>query len=436
MEKSAFRNKGTAFDLETAKGIAESFALSCGTSCAVFSREGRLLFEIRVGGEGCATCRAIAARHGENLHCEKVHLYGAYQAERFGGRYIYFCPSGLAYFSSPIMVGGQAAGSLVGGPVLIMDVEDYLAGEPQSRRAMTAEELDQLRSGLERSPRAEPARLSHMSNLLFSAAVYVGDNSSTLFARSEGNAQQQDIGVYLQQLKLEGAPPAYPLPKERELVRAITEGDQGTARRLLNELLGHILFSTGGDFKLMRARALELMVVLSRAAVDGGGDLEQIFGLSYRYINEMDALRTVEDLTLWLTRIMERFADLVFNLVDIKHKDVIYKAIEYMKRNYRGKITLEDTALHVGLSPSYFSKVFKDEMGCTFNTYLSELRIGKSKAMLLGSNASIVEVCEQCGFEDQSYFTKVFKRYTGVTPGRFRERRGRLETEKERSTVD
>ena len=75
---------------------------------------------------------------------------------------------------------------------------------------------------------------------------------------------------------------------------------------------------------------------------------------------------------------------------------------------------------------------FKEEMGETFNSYFSALRISMSKAILLTTNASITEICDRCGFDDQSYFTKVFKKYTGVTPGRFRERRGRLETDKER----
>lgn len=434
MERYADREKERLFDFEAARETAESFSAACGVSCAVLNRKGETLFKTSVGCEGCMACRTIMTRHGLPFRCSKLHLYGAAQAERFGGRYIYFCPSGLAYFASPIMAGGQAVGALVGGPALIMDVEDYLAGEPKSWQGLPAEERASLCAALECSPAMEPARLSHMSILLFSASVYVGDNSTALLAHREETAQQQDIGVYIQQLKLKGAAQNYPLAKERELVHAITEGDQSTARRLLNELLGHILFSTGGDFRLMRARAVELMVVLSRAAVDGGSDQNMIFDMNCRHLNEIDHLRTAEDLVLWLTKVTEQFVNSVFCLVDVKHKDVIYKAIEYLKRRCCEKVTLEETAGYVGLSASYFSKVFKEEMGENFNNYLSELRISKSKAILLTTNASIAEICEWCGFDDQSYFTKVFKKYTGVTPGRFRARRGRLETEKERST--
>lgn len=429
----AFRQKETAFDMEAASEIVDSFALSCGVNCKLLSADGTLLHEKNLNGSVCAFCQKLLQVTGESSHCERVHLYGSYQAERFGGRYIYFCPSGMAYCSSPIVVGGQVAGSLVGGPVLIMDPEDYLAGNSPAGRVIPPDALEQFRPILDAFPQMEPARLSHLSSLLFAMSVYVGDSTHSLLLHRSEMAQQQDIGVYLQQLKVEGAAPAYPITKERELVAAIAEGDQKTSRRLLNEILGHILFSTGGDFTLMRARALELMVVLSRAAADGGADLEQIFGLNYRYLNEIDRLRSSEDLVFWLTRVMERFTDLVFNLVDIKHKDIIYKAIDYMKCNYQSKITLEDTALNVGLSPSYFSKVFKEEMGCTFSSYLNELRIDKSKALLLSGSASIMEICAQVGFEDQSYFTKVFKKRTGVTPAKFRTRRSRLASGRERN---
>lgn len=434
MEKYTGRERDCLFDFDAARETVEAFSAACGVGCAALSREGRTLFETRVGCEGCRACRAAMERHGLPSRCDQLHLYGAAQAERFGGRYIYFCPSGLAYFASPVMVGGQAAGALVGGPALIMDVEDYLAGEPKAWQGLGPGEIAALCASLECSPAMEPARLSHMSVLLFAASVYVGDNSTALLAHREETVQQQDIGACIQQLKLEGAARDYPMAKERELVHAITEGDQSTARRLLNELLGHILFSTGGNFRLIRARALELMVVLSRAAVDGGSDMNMIFDMNCRHLNEIDRLRTAEDLVLWLTQVAERFVSSVFCLVDVKHKDVIYKAIDYLKRNCHGKVTLEETAGHVGLSPSYFSRVFREEMGETFNSYLSALRVSKAKAMLLTTNASIVEICDRCGFDDQSYFTKVFKKYTGVTPGRFRERRGRMETEKERST--
>lgn len=410
------RIAATEFDLDTAKGIVDSFSAACGVQCLLYNGDGALLYAQGGPSTGCDFCRKMARLTGTRLHCEKAHLYGAYQAERFGGRYIYFCPTGLAYSSSPIIVGGAVAGSMVCGPVLIMDVEDYLASDTLSQTHVPAEYIPVFRDAISAFPQMEPSRLSHLSNLLFAATVYISDSKHALFLNRNGQEQQQTINEHIQRLKDLEHVSHYPVEKEQELVSSISQGDRATAGRLLNEILGHIFFSTGGRLEVIRARVMELLVVLSRAAMYGGADVEQIFGLNYRYLREVDRLNTAEDLAQWLSNILDRFTALVFDLVDIKHKDVIYKAIDYIKRNYSGKLTLEETAAHINLSPSYFSKVFKEELGCSFNTYLNELRIEKSKAILLAGSASIVEICDLVGFEDQSYFTKVFKKITGVTP--------------------
>lgn len=121
---------------------------------------------------------------------------------------------------------------------------------------------------------------------------------------------------------------------------------------------------------------------------------------------------------------MIRFTDCVFNLKDIKHVDVIYKAVNYIKENHMNKITLEEVASHVYLSPSYFSKIFKDDMKCNFNTYVNQVRVERSKQLLLNEDINLVDISNMVGYEDQSYFSKVFKKMVGVTPGKYRSSRG------------
>lgn len=198
------------------------------------------------------------------------------------------------------------------------------------------------------------------------------------------------------------------------------------SQKLLNEILGHIFFTSGNDFELIRARILELIVLLSRAALKGGAEIEQIFGLNYQYLNQIYSFKSLEELTLWLSRIMERFTDHVFNLTNVKNKDVIFKSIDFISKNYMRKITLEDVAANVYLSPSYFSKVFKEEMGMNFNTYLNYVRIEMSKKLLSDPSVSMVDVSNLVGFEDQSYFSKVFKKMIGLSPKKYRESRGNI----------
>ena len=92
--------------------------------------------------------------------------------------------------------------------------------------------------------------------------------------------------------------------------------------------------------------------------------------------------------------------------------------------NYMKRITLNDISEHVAFSVSYLSRMFKEEKGINLTSYINEVRVRNAKLLLKGSDAPLSEVAYLTGFDDQSYFSKVFKKHTGVTPGKYREKRG------------
>jgi two-component system response regulator YesN len=83
-------------------------------------------------------------------------------------------------------------------------------------------------------------------------------------------------------------------------------------------------------------------------------------------------------------------------------------------------LTLEEVAEHVGLSPYYFSKLFKDRFGVTFIDYLTEVRIERAKEEMRDPNKSLKEVCFLVGYNDPNYFSRVFKKQTGLSPTEYR----------------
>ncbi|MBB6713748.1 response regulator transcription factor [Clostridium gasigenes] len=99
----------------------------------------------------------------------------------------------------------------------------------------------------------------------------------------------------------------------------------------------------------------------------------------------------------------------------------IKAAIEYIHDNLTGNITLEKTASICNLSPCYFSKVFKKEVGVTFVSYVNDIKINKAKEMLENKDIPVLNVALDLGFEDCGYFIRVFKKSQGVTPKKYRE---------------
>ncbi len=418
------------FDIEMAVKAAKHYYHATGVATSIIDARGKLLFGAEYSGISCNFCskvRGLLDTKGD--YCEKVHLYGGYQAERFGGKYIFFCPLGLVHWCSPISSGGMVRGYLLCGPVLMVEPDDFLIEDLLLKNQIDSKYLDSLRENLNTIPVIPPDKVTSLSELTFMVASHISDVEYLQYLeKTEFYDHQSNISEYIHSIKtMAGSQtdiPDYPFEKEKELLSCIAMGDKKGSQSILNEVLGHIFFSSGGDFETIKARVLELVVLLSRAAMEGGADVEEIFGLNYKYLNTIHGFKTVEELTYWLSKIMIRFTDCVFNLKDIKHVDVIYKAVNYIKENYMNKITLEEVASHVYLSPSYFSKIFKDDMKCNFNTYVNQVRVERSKHLLLNENINLVDISNMVGYEDQSYFSKVFKKIVGVTPGKYRGSRG------------
>ena len=96
---------------------------------------------------------------------------------------------------------------------------------------------------------------------------------------------------------------------------------------------------------------------------------------------------------------------------------------KFISERFTDKISVKDICEAVGYSKSTVLAAFKKEFSTTVNSYLTTLRLERSKKMLDSDNASINEVALSCGFSDQSYFSKVFSAAYGITPTEYRRER-------------
>ena len=94
----------------------------------------------------------------------------------------------------------------------------------------------------------------------------------------------------------------------------------------------------------------------------------------------------------------------------------------YIREHYRERITLEDAAALVALSPPYLSRLFKRETGVCFQDYVNLERVNHAAELLLYSDLSLPEIAEYVHFPNQSYFGKIFKRIKNTTPRAYRDK--------------
>ncbi|SHH89555.1 PocR ligand-binding domain-containing protein [Clostridium grantii] len=417
------------FDLVYAEKIVQNYSQSTGVDSTIIDLEGNVVFETNLT-QNCAICSYIKATMPNNCFCKQSRLYGAYQAERFEGKYIFFCPIGFVNWVSPITINGIMEGAVIAGPILMTVPDKILLEDIVKKFLINKNDVDYVMNNLKVIDIIDPQKVNSMSEMLFVTSSHISDIHHFRYINKQlKEKQQSDISEYVQYIKSldkqEKIKINYPIEKEKELIQCVKSKDVTAANSILNEILGSILFITGGSLEKMKIRILELIILLSRASLEGGGNSEEIFGLNYKYIHQVNSFTNVEDLTDWLYKITIKFSNLVFNMNEIRHIDVIYKSLDYIKRNYRRKITLEEISNYVHLSPTYFSKIFKDEMKTTFKNYLQNLRVEKSKKLLIDTQIPLIDVPNMVGFEDQSYYSKVFKKIQGISPGKFRTMAGK-----------
>lgn len=102
------------------------------------------------------------------------------------------------------------------------------------------------------------------------------------------------------------------------------------------------------------------------------------------------------------------------------HKKPVRDIIRFVETHYSERLGIEAAAVQVGLSPVYFSHLFKAETGKNFTDFVTEYRMNIAKERLLRGDTGIGEIAETVGYSDQRYFSRQFKKLTGITPSAYR----------------
>ncbi|MDR2740854.1 MAG: AraC family transcriptional regulator [Treponema sp.] len=378
----------------------------------------------------CTICKQYRSNPDQPLQdgeypCTRMHINGIGKAQQAGGAYIYMCDLGFMFWTSPLFSNGRSMGALVAGGILGVEKEKAvenictMAGDKISK-----EEAGQFLADVQEQ---SPDEIKALAQILLLCAEQVSrgseDYQETVVRRAE---QESYLSNQIHLLKnkyahLNGTP-GYPLDKERMLFAALRRGDNDTGGKILNELLEILHVSNPGNFQFIQLRAIELVVLLSRAAVtpDHSED-EAILEINSRCIKRIQEAWNTEELTAILHLIVDRMSAQIFSFQGIRHASALRRAERFIWENYTRKISLKEIADASGLSAPYFSSIFKEEMGENLSNYLNRLRVEKAAALLIESDLGLIDIAGSCGFEDQSWFSKIFKSYTGVSPGKFRD---------------
>ena len=407
-------------DLAALKRLGAEYRRTTGLPLLLVDSEGRKVWSLG----GCPVCARLAASPKQGKICGAYQRKAVEESFRWGEPYISVCPFGLITFAVPISREKRLAGGLISGFSILPQMERDIQDE-----VMRSVRRFRIRSRV--GPRTRiPFRivpsetLRRNADLLFDlTGRYNASDLELIHESRERSLQQFTIANFLEDAR-EGKQDlvASLVKMQNEIIDKVVLGDLSGSREIINRFLGAILLETGMNFNRLKVRLLELIVIISRAAIEKGISADGLLGPRYSFLTDINAASGFDDLFWKVTKVLENFTTTVSEEMGRKAWAHMTKMRDFVQKNFTAKVAAAEVASAAGLSVSRALHLFRRESGMSLSSYIARCRIDYAKYLLVNTSRSVASIASDCGFFDQSHFTKTFAALEGLPPLRYRTR--------------
>lgn len=207
---------------------------------------------------------------------------------------------------------------------------------------------------------------------------------------------------------------------------AITHGDIEELRRAHNSMYASMR-GTLAPNELRSAKNLAIVdiTIATRAAIDAGLGVEELYVISDAFILEAEAASTASEAAAIARACALRCTQMVAQSLKNKNKSdklspVVSRACDYIDRHVYERIDISSLSEKLHISPSYLSKLFKNEKQMTLGEFMRQRRIMVAKVLLTNTDKPISEIANLLNFNSQSHFGRIFLKLEGVSPAKYR----------------
>lgn len=371
-------------------------------------------------GTECSFCETFQEACGKFCPCQQSHAHSFKEAEKLGEGYMFSCPGGLVHFTVAVMGESGSEANVIAGPIALdypdMDGIDEIIRKYNISLNYRGRLFREFSSAL----LVEPYRARYLCKLLSQLVNnLVRAELMDRGIQSVSDRETERVGEYMELVRqTQSMNSQYDM--EKQLIEDVVSGNREHAKSLLNEMLGRIYFTSANNIEIIKARAIELIALLSRAVVENGGSEELVYDMTDSSLHNISGVNDLTELSYVLLDVLELFSNAAFSKYKRSDLPSLKKALEYIEKHYTSPISLEEVAEYAGLNSAYFSSLFKKEIGINFSNYVTEKRMNQAKHLLKNSNMPLIEIAMSLGYENQSYFSSVFKKYCQMTPKEYR----------------
>lgn len=207
---------------------------------------------------------------------------------------------------------------------------------------------------------------------------------------------------------------------EEQLMSHMRVGDDRNASAIINEIYDNLNLTYKYSHKYIQSISIQLVSMASRTIFEMGGNIADIFSNFSDIIINITSMQNIFQLKNYMLEIFQTIARHFQEKNNRKSKNVVSIIRSYIQNNYAESIGVSEIADEVGLTPNYVSQIFKQEAGETITEFLTKTRMEKAIEYMISTDLKIMDISEMVGYENQHYFSAVFKKYTGISPQRYR----------------
>lgn len=212
----------------------------------------------------------------------------------------------------------------------------------------------------------------------------------------------------------------YPFKKESELISALKQGDLQAVEKMHKAVLESFINSRDGvPGNSGYYHYMQLLCSVMKSAFESGMDVEETLGKTNLF-EDLLSCKSTDEINEWFRQIYTGIVKYIESRRGKKSSNMVETIETYIMANYNKNLSLYTLSQMVYLSIPYLSKVFKEEKGKSLKQFINEVRMEKAKSFLKNPEFKISEVGEKVGYDKVHGFLKLFKEYTGMTPGEYR----------------
>lgn len=345
------------------------------------------------------------------------HIYKI-QARAINGISTFTTIYGFSFITAIIANENNYYGAILLGPVLTEQPSERIINEILKRNNLPLSKRSVVENAIKKITVINNARNYYICKLLNSVL------SATPLVEQDNfgiNLKSEDLNDdYVLENTTEVANYNYGL--ERLFMSKVSSGDVETVKNLFKDQIKTLYFTNLGSESLrpVKNNGIVFSTLLARAAITGGVEPDVALSQADLFTKKIEDIYRYNELINVIEQMALHFTDLVLQTSEVNHVSVVKKVSKYIHSHLSEQIRLNDVAEYVDLSPNYFSSLFKREMGIAFADYVNEIRIKESQFLLETTDYSIVDIAVAVGFNNQNYFTTIFRKHTGTTPKQFR----------------